>query len=135
MPPLRIFISYTLRGDDVTCKLLRELKAKFSAFKSVSTYIDILDNINTEDPQAYVIEKLTESDCVLLIQSKNVDSSVWVKKELELAHKLNKLVINISLRTAKHIAYSSTEILNAMIQKTSRRTLKTRDPQNIISSL
>lgn len=101
MPDLRIFISYTLRGRDLRQRLLKKLKTKFNALNLTDTYIDILDNKNTEDPQSYVIEKLFASDIVILIKSNRVTSSSWVKKELELAAELGKPIMQLTLKSAK----------------------------------
>ena len=91
-----VFISYTLRGNEISRELLSNLKLKLKDF-AIDTYIDLLDNDKIEGHQAYVFAKLAESDMLLLIQSAQVYHSVWVREELKYASKLGKPILPVSL--------------------------------------
>ena len=78
----KIFISYTLQGGDININFLRNLQS--SIIDYCQPYIDILDN-DSYDKQARVEEELINSAYLILIKTKNIQSSAWVKKEILIA--------------------------------------------------
>ena len=82
----RIFISYTLQRGFLDINFLRNLQS--SLIEHCHPYIDILDN-DSIDKQARVEEELIKSAYLILIKTKNIESSDWVKKEILIAKRNN----------------------------------------------
>lgn len=90
---MRVFISYTTIDNTINKELLIRLYNKLSEFATV--YIDLIHN-DSLNKQKRVFEELESADQVLLIETKKVYQSNWVKAELERAKKLRKEIIKIS---------------------------------------
>lgn len=105
----RVFISYSLRKNDMTKEILKKIKIRFLLCK-ILTYIDILDtsfiieneyfnskiqlnhkNI-TSIYQENLKKELLNCKCLCLLESDGSDNSKWVKEEL-LFSKINKIPI------------------------------------------
>lgn len=81
-----VFVSYTLQDRFLSFSLLKKFK---DILESVCfSYIDILDNNSSENPQKRVYEELEKADYLFLIKTPKVKNSIWVNKEIEYA--LNK---------------------------------------------
>ncbi len=83
----KIFISYTTIDKEVNESLLLEVEKKLKKFGDI--YIDLLHNDNHIEPQKKVINKLSESDLLLVINSENIKNSKWVHIELKIAKEKN----------------------------------------------
>ncbi|WP_241317734.1 TIR domain-containing protein [Chryseobacterium arthrosphaerae] len=92
---LKIFISYTTIDKEINIDLLLEIEKKLQKFGDI--YIDLLHNDNNLEPQKNVINKLTESQLLIVINSKNIKNSEWVKIELEIAKEKNIKTIYINV--------------------------------------
>lgn len=78
-----IFISYTSRNcavDDATLKKAKEL---FSAYSEV--FVDRLSDKTWWHPQLVIIARLLRSHLIVVIESRSVYRSPWVRFELLLA--------------------------------------------------
>lgn len=91
---MKYFISYTRRDKEVTRELLEKLSAKLREFGEV--FVDILDN-NSTDKQERVISELSSSDTLILLESKSIYNSDWVRIELEIANEKKIPITTISL--------------------------------------
>ncbi|MCG8734799.1 TIR domain-containing protein [Tenacibaculum finnmarkense] len=89
---MKIFISYTTRDKNITKELLIRIYNKLSEFESV--YIDLIHN-DSENKQKRVFDELESADQIILIETKSVYDSNWVKVELERARHLKKEIIKI----------------------------------------
>ena len=98
MDRYRVFISYTMRRNDVDYRFLCNLKQALSSYDSIETYIDKLDN-HASNHQEYVINTLCLSDVVLLLKTPNVNTSKWVQKELGIAIEYNIPIIGYDINT------------------------------------
>ena len=98
MNKIRVFISYTLAGGDVTLAFLNEFKDKLKNLVSIDSYIDIIDNDSSgEEYQTRVMYEVDNSNYLFLIQSDEVTRSGWVRKELDRAKEKNIPVIEIHI--------------------------------------
>lgn len=79
---MKIFVSYTVRDNELSRAVLEQLSIRLKKFGTV--YTDLIDN-NSEHKQERVVSELDSSDIVLLIESSGTYSSPWVKFEIERA--------------------------------------------------
>ncbi|ATZ65160.1 toll/interleukin-1 receptor domain-containing protein [Acinetobacter bereziniae] len=93
---MNIFISYTTRDVYVTKAFLKKIETFFSNYGKV--YIDILHN-QSEDKQHYVEEQLKNSDILFILETKSINQSDWVKRELLLARQLNIPIISLKFHS------------------------------------
>ncbi|MFS4429307.1 TIR domain-containing protein [Chryseobacterium sp. S90] len=91
----KIFISYTTIDKEINIDLLLEIEKKIQKFGDI--YIDLLHNDNNLEPQKNVINKLTESQLLIVINSENIKNSKWVKIEVEIAKEKNIKTIYINV--------------------------------------
>ena len=89
---MKIFVSYTTRDRNITKDFLLKLFNELSEFETV--YIDLIHN-DSENKQKRVFDELESADQIVLIETKNVYNSNWVKIELESAKRLKKDIIKI----------------------------------------
>ena len=95
----KIFLSYTLKGNDVTISFLNKLRTWLEA-KNLTTYIDFLDNeYNAANFQKKLEAELLSSDIFLIVNSARYEESHWANIELQAAIKANLEIINIEKRT------------------------------------
>ncbi|TKG89256.1 toll/interleukin-1 receptor domain-containing protein [Puteibacter caeruleilacunae] len=80
----KIFVSYTVRDNIVKKDFLEKVESFLQAYGR--PFIDLLHN-NSENKQLRVETELTESDCLILINTKDAKKSEWVNKELSIAIK------------------------------------------------
>lgn len=99
----RVFISYTLRDLFLDKGKLSALKKQLSAIADIVTYIDVLDNYNSFDPQGEVIYQLKKSDIIWVINSPGALSSQWVSKEISIAEQCNKRIYYLSTQIVEKI--------------------------------
>ena len=93
----RIFVSYTLRGNDLNYEMLDRFKSKLNLNPSIYTYIDILDN-DSLNHQDRVVQELMKADIICLINSREVHNSMWVKKELDIARDCSIPIAQITVQ-------------------------------------
>ncbi|WP_353119601.1 hypothetical protein [Myroides odoratus] len=77
----KIFISYTTRSLVINRKTLLKVNSIFSKYGNV--YIDLLHNDNLTDPQGEVISQLNKADLLIVIKTKDIEKSEWVKFEID----------------------------------------------------
>lgn len=83
----KIFISYTTIDKEINIDLLLKVEKKLKKFGNI--YIDLLHNDNHIEPQKKVVDKLIESELLIVINSENISNSKWVNIELEIAKEKN----------------------------------------------
>lgn len=86
---VKVFISYTTRDGQITKDILQKIDKIFYMIDGIEAYIDMLHNTNMTNPQKCVMKHLKNADVVLVIESKDVFLSPWVKKEICFATKNN----------------------------------------------
>lgn len=86
----KIFFSYTIRDGLINRPLLFQFKFKLEKLGIINTYIDLIDNENSQEPQFKVVEELKNSSLVCLIDTPKVLTSPWVTKEMNLKNNLSK---------------------------------------------
>ena len=91
---MNIFVSYTTINDEVTINSLIDFSNKISSFGKI--FIDLIDN-NSEDKQSRVVEELKKAEILMLIKSKSIFNSEWVKFELEIANEMNIPIIEFDI--------------------------------------
>lgn len=91
---MNIFVSYTTRDNEVTINSLINFSNKINSFGKI--FIDLIDN-NSNDKQGRIIEELNKTELLILIKSKSILNSEWVKFELDSAEKLNIPVIEFDI--------------------------------------
>ncbi|SCY93512.1 hypothetical protein SAMN05720606_112177 [Paenibacillus polysaccharolyticus] len=91
----KIFVSYTTRSSEINIKNLELIKEKLERFTNVYVYIELLDK-NSSKKQENVINELSTSDYLLLLDTEYIDKSIWVQLELEYA-----LIFNIPVTKLK----------------------------------
>lgn len=90
-----IFVSYTTRDGEINKQQLLIIEAALSKFGKV--YIDLLHNDFLQNPQKKVIDKLINSDLLILIRTSKTLESEWVNLELKKARVHNIKILNITL--------------------------------------
>lgn len=93
----RVFISYTLRDNEITVELLGNLK-EASKLRGIDTFIDIIDNNNSAQHQDNIYRYIANADCLYLIETQRIYQSKWVIKELNFAKMLNIPIVKASLQ-------------------------------------
>ncbi len=111
-----IFVSYTLRDENITKDILTRFKNSLSKINQLTTFIDILDNVNFENPQAEVFNQLCKADFVWVINSKYLHESEWVSFELDKAKELKKSIYYIDLPTINNIINTDISEINKIIK-------------------
>lgn len=74
----KVFISYTMRDENVTIKKLQALKRQMPL--SCDSFVDIIDN-DSEDRQARVDKELWECDSFMQVRSPSIGESDWALYE------------------------------------------------------
>lgn len=97
---MKYFVSYTTIDEEITKEVLINISNKIKEIGEV--FIDIIDN-NSIDKQARVLSELDNSDVLLLIKTKNIYNSNWVKLELQRAESNNIPVKAISINTLNQL--------------------------------
>ncbi len=96
-----IFISYTLRDNEIGVEFLNRFKQALNLFNDVDTFIDIIDNNGTENHQEYIFGWIKKADYICLIETKQVYFSEWVRKEIDAANKFRIPIIKISVQDVR----------------------------------
>ena len=97
---MKYFVSYTTIDEEITKEVLINISNKIKEIGEV--FIDIIDN-NSIDKQARVLSEFDNSDVLLLIKTKNIYNSNWVKLELQRAESNNIPVKAISINTLNQL--------------------------------
>lgn len=87
----KIFLSYTSNDPNITEQQLKKIRDRLSKFE---VYIDLLDNVSL-NWQKEIFDKICECDFVVVLEPSNVETSKWVKNEIELAKVANKSIVYI----------------------------------------
>lgn len=109
MNTYRVFISYTMRENYIDYNYLYKLKQILSKYSCIDTYVDILDN-HESDHQGHVISMLCASDVVLLLRTPNINISNWVQKELKLAIEKKIPIVKFDYITIKECIDNSLDL-------------------------
>ena len=91
---MNIFVSYTTRNNEVTIHSLFNLSNKINSLGSI--FIDIIDN-NSDDKQSRVLEELKKAELLILIKSKSILNSEWVRFEIESANEKNIPIVEFNI--------------------------------------
>ena len=75
----KVFISYTLRDENVTIEKLQALKRQMPL--NCDSFVDIIDN-DSEDRQARVDKELWECDTFMQVKSPTIGESDWALYEI-----------------------------------------------------
>lgn len=86
----RIFISYSSKEYDIACRFRQAFSERGIICWMAPESIPIGSNYAVEIPKA-----IQDADIFVLILSDNSQNSVWVRKEIDLAVNLNKLIFPI----------------------------------------
>lgn len=81
---MHIFVSYTMYDDIINIEFLTKIKVWIG--EEFTSFIDLIDN-NSINPQERVFEELEKADFLYIIDSPSINNSLWVQKEIEIAHK------------------------------------------------
>lgn len=90
----RIFVSYTTKNPYINRELLSWIASLLSSYGI--PFIDWIHN-NSINPQARVEWELENSDILLLLDSSSIESSAWVKWEVQQALALQIPVLAVKL--------------------------------------
>lgn len=112
----RVFISYTLRDDEISIELLSSLKEILDKHE-IDSFIDVIDNnnINTEEHQKKIYNWILTATCLLLIETKETYNSPWVKKELDYANSVNIPIMKMRFRDIKKLIMNPAKIKNIFL--------------------
>jgi len=80
---MKLFISYTLRDGEVNESLLHKID-NLNTLQNLELFIDKLHNTDMH-PQRRIEKEIRKSDALVLLGSKGVFKSDWVKREVLLA--------------------------------------------------
>ncbi|MGD1889770.1 MAG: TIR domain-containing protein [Cyclobacteriaceae bacterium] len=97
---MRQFVSYTLRDKELSEEFLKEALMYYRNFGDV--FLDIITN-DSSDKQKRVINELDNADKFILIETKSVYDSEWVKLEIERAIEKGQAIEKIKLVDLKEI--------------------------------
>lgn len=107
----KVFISYTLRDENVTIEKLQALKRQMPL--SCDSFVDIIDN-DSVDKQARVDKELLECDSFMQVKSPTIGESDWAFYEIMRAwmrmipvNVIDANSIKISNRMARHKVFIS----------------------------
>ena len=103
---MNIFVSYTTRNNEVTINSLIDFSNKISSFGKI--FIDLIDN-NSEDKQSRVVEELKKAEILILIKSKSIFNSEWVKFELDSANEMNIPIIEFDINDIDNLTEQEIE--------------------------
>lgn len=87
----KVFISYTLRDENVTTEKLQALKMQMPL--NCDSFVDIIDN-DSEDRQARVDKELWECDTFMQVKSPTIGESDWALYEIMRAWS-RKIPVNV----------------------------------------
>lgn len=90
-----IFISYTTRNENIDKETLERIFKIFSKYGNV--YIDLLHNDDYINPQKKVIKKLELADILIVVKTKDIGESEWVKFEINKSKSRNIEIKHIEL--------------------------------------
>ena len=109
---LNIFLSYTLRDNQISVEDLAGFKKKAEILPGLRIYVDIIDNKNRNDPQSEVYRQLEAANCVWIVNSASIDASPWAKREISLAQERKKPVRYLDVETVRAVAnaYSTARV-------------------------
>jgi hypothetical protein len=77
-----------MKDPEITIDLLKAIKEKYHCYADI--FIDRLCDANSQDT---VLNELSMSNILILLRTKNIMDSKWVKIELDLARSLNIPII------------------------------------------
>lgn len=103
---MRYFVSYTTKDKVITKELLTKFSYKLK--ENGEVYIDLIDN-DSENKQERVLVELDKCDTFILIESKSIYNSNWVKIELDRAKYLKKEIKILSLESILNLLNGNDE--------------------------
>ena len=86
----RIFLIYTTYDKFVNKETLERMCEKLKLYGDV--FVDLLHN-NAYDKQEYVLQKLFEASCIVIVNSSMIIESKWAQLEIKLANDQNKHIL------------------------------------------
>lgn len=99
----KIFVSYTLRDQNINKKILVDFQGYLKA-QGFDCYVDLLDNdYNEKGFQEKLVGILRECDAFLVLDSSEYLHSEWTKKELAVAEKLGLQILKMNSAEIKNI--------------------------------
>ena len=114
---MNIFVSYTTRNNEVTINSLINFSNKINSLGKI--FIDLIDN-NSDDKQNRVVKELEKAELLILIKSKSVLSSEWVKFEIESANEKNIPIIEFNINDIDNL--TEQEIANRITVEMNTKT-------------
>lgn len=90
---MKIFVSYTTRDSYIDRSLLEMVSSLLSRYGP--HYIDLLHN-NALDKQCHVEWMLAQAQLLILIDSRSINQSEWVRWELDAAEKKHIPIIRVT---------------------------------------
>lgn len=88
---MKIFVSYTTRDSFINRKSLSIINTQLS--QSYSPFIDIIHNTLVKSQRQNKVKlEIAKCDLFILIQTKSIYKSAWVKREINQAKRLNKKI-------------------------------------------
>jgi uncharacterized protein YfeS len=107
---MKVFISYTLKDKEINDEYLEKVN-ELQSLDRVSLFIDKLHNFDFY-PQNRIEEEIENCDILLVVGTKNIFKSDWVKKEIEIARLKNRPIyftspekINKTIKSVYNILY------------------------------
>ncbi|HIF9214741.1 TPA: TIR domain-containing protein [Photobacterium damselae] len=91
---MNIFVSYTTRDPHINSDSLSSIVEPIS--KLGKPFIDLLHN-DSSDKQKRVEEELDNSNLFVLLESESIESSIWVRWEVDKANSLGIPIIKIRI--------------------------------------
>lgn len=84
-----IFLIYSTHDKFVNKESLEKMCKELEYYGDV--FVDLLHN-NAQDKQEYVLQKLFEASCIVIVNSSNITESKWAQLEIKLANEQNKQI-------------------------------------------
>jgi len=103
---MNIFVSYTRRNNEVTINSLINFSNKINSLGKI--FIDLIDN-NSDDKQNRIVEELKKAELLILIKSKSIFNSEWVKFEIESANEKNIPIIEFNINDIDNLTEKEIE--------------------------
>jgi len=85
---MKVFISYTLKDKEINDEYLNKVN-ELQSLVNVSVFIDKLHNFDSF-PQTRIEREIENCDMLLVVDTRNIFKSDWVKKEIEMARLKNR---------------------------------------------
>lgn len=85
-----IFLIYSTHDKFVNKESLEKMCKELEFYGDV--FVDLLHN-NADDKQEYVLQKLFEASCIVIVNSPRIVESKWAQLEIKLANEQNKQIL------------------------------------------